>query len=101
MTAIDHRGNLLDRVALHEPPGEAPPMQQLSPDLPTQPPRPRWLIPSRLQRVPLLSQASPLRDSETQQPAGALVLLGLSSITVLAGLLVLIRPSRRRKHAVT
>jgi hypothetical protein len=54
-----------------------------------------------LQRVPLLSQASPLRDSETQQPAGALVLLGLSSITVLAGLLVLIRPSRRRKHAVT
>jgi 3',5'-cyclic AMP phosphodiesterase CpdA len=99
MTAIDRRGNVLDRVALHEPPGEAPPMQQLSPDLPTQPPRPRWLIPSRLQRVPLLSMTDAPRESESRRPAGALVLLGLSSITVLAGLLMIFnprRPPRRR-----
>lgn len=101
MTAVDRRGNVLDRVALHEPSGDAPPMQQLSPDLPPQPPRPRWLIPARLQRVPLLSMSPAPRESEPRRPAGALVLLGLSSITVLAGLLVLIRPSGprgRRRH---
>lgn len=100
MTAIDRRGNVLDRVALHEPPGDAPPLRQLSPDLPAQPPRPRWMIPPRLQRVPLLSMSGAARDtSEPGRPAGALVLLGLSSITLVAGVWVLIRPLRRRQRS--
>ncbi|HNN95836.1 MAG TPA: metallophosphoesterase, partial [Pseudomonadota bacterium] len=98
MTAVDRRGNVMERVGLHEPPGDAPPLHQLSPDLPTPSPRPRWLLPARLQRVPLLSMSKDPRESTDGQPAGALVLLGLSSITVLAGLWVLIRPGQRRRE---
>lgn len=98
MTAVDRRGNVMERVALHEPPGDAPPLQQLSPELPPPAPRPRWLLPARLQRVPLLSMSGAGDESSTGQPAGALVLLGLSSITVLAGLWVLIRPGQRRRQ---
>ena len=98
MTAVDRRGTIMERVALHEPPGDAPLLHQLTPDLPTPSPRPRWLLPARLQRVPLLSMSKDPRESTDGQPAGALVLLGLSSITVLAGLWVLIRPGQRRRE---
>lgn len=98
MTAVDRRGNIMERVPLHEPPGDAPPLHQLSPELPPQRPRPRWLLPARLQRVPLLSMSGGAGDSSAGRPAGALVLLGLSSITVLAGLWVLIRPGQRRRR---
>ena len=98
-TAVDRRGTIMERVALHEPPGDAPLLHQLSPDLPTPSPRPRWLLPARLQRVPLLSMSKDPRESTDGRPAGALVLLGLSSITVLAGLWVLIRPGQRRRRA--
>lgn len=101
MTAVDRRGTIMERVALHEPPGDAPLLHQLSPDLPTPSPRPRWLLPARLQRVPLLSMSKDPRESTDGRPAGALVLLGLSSITVLAGLWVLIRPGQRRRRGQT
>ncbi len=99
MTAVDRRGNIMERVALHEPPGDAPLLHQLSPDLPSPRPRPRWLLPARLQRVPLLSLSGGAAETSFGRPAGALVLLGLSSITVLAGLWVLVRPGQRRRRS--
>jgi hypothetical protein len=105
LLAIDRRGSIMERVELQEPvPETSPPPTPFPFDENRQ-----WHPPPRTHDAPLLglSAAAPSPLSASSQPAeksgsGALILLWLSSVALLAGLIMLtrdLRPPHRRRAA--
>lgn len=122
--AINQRGDLMERVPLHEPIHDAPPLPP-PPEVPVEPPD---TSPPRLHEPPLLAMATmaaappppslvqlptaqlaidPLSHHESRRASsslrspgsfGPLLLLWLSSVALLAGLFMLVRDLRPRRQ---